>query len=81
MIYYVYALYSQSFDTLYVGYTSDLEARFKSHNQLATKGWTVRYRPWVIIHTEEFTTKAEALKRERQLKSAKGRVFLRAKIT
>nr|WP_245845660.1 hypothetical protein [Mucilaginibacter xinganensis] len=31
--------------------------RFLSHNELATKGRTVKYRPWVIAHTEEFQTK------------------------
>jgi len=34
----VYALYSESSDKIYIGYTSDLEARMLSHNELATKG-------------------------------------------
>jgi len=38
---------------------------------LGTKGWTVKFRPWRIIHTEEFDTKAEAMQREKQLKSSR----------
>jgi len=52
-----------------------LPNRFLSHNELATKGHTIKYRPWVIVYTEEFETKTEALKRENKLKTAKGRTF------
>ena len=72
----VYVLYSQKFDKIYIGYTSDLANRFLSHNELATKGHTVKYRPWVIAHSEEFKTKAEARKRETQLKTGRGREFV-----
>ena len=73
----VYILYSESFDKIYVGYTSNLEERLKSHNELSTKGWTIKFRPWRIIHTEIFETKAAAMKREQELKSARGRVWIR----
>jgi putative endonuclease len=72
----VYVLYSETHKKIYIGMTSNLEERFKSHNELAKKGWTIRYRPWEIIHTENFETKREALDRELQLKSAKGRAFI-----
>ena len=72
----VYVLYSREFEKIYIGFTSDIELRFKSHNELATKGWTIRYRPWIILYTEEFITKAEAMKREKQLKSGSGREFI-----
>ncbi|HEX5169756.1 MAG TPA: GIY-YIG nuclease family protein [Cyclobacteriaceae bacterium] len=72
----VYVLYSEKFNKIYVGCTSDLNGRFRSHNELSTKGYTVRFRPWKVIHTEHFTTKKEALVRERQLKSAAGRKFI-----
>ena len=79
-MYTVYALYSPSFDKIYIGITSDLDDRFKSHNDLATKGFTVKFRPWIILYTEEYPTKSEALKREKQLKSSRGRQFIRSKI-
>jgi len=72
-MFYVYALYSPTHDRIYIGFTSNLEQRFKSHNELATKGWTVKFRPWVIVHTERFETKTEAMQREKELKSSKGR--------
>ena len=74
----VYALYSPNFDKIYVGFTSNLELRILSHNVLANKGWTIKFRPWIIIHTETFETKKEAMVREKQLKSAKGRIFIRS---
>ncbi len=72
-----YALYSAAFDKLYIGFTNDLISRFYSHNSLAKSGYTLRYRPWKVIHVEFFETKAEAMKREKELKSSRGRKFLR----
>ncbi|WDF56385.1 GIY-YIG nuclease family protein [Mucilaginibacter sp. KACC 22063] len=73
----VYVLHSPAYDKIYVGYTSDLNNRMLSHNELATKGYTIKYRPWNLIYIEEFSTKTEALIREKQLKSSKGRAFIR----
>jgi len=72
----VYALYSPSHQKIYIGFTSDLEQRLLSHNSLGKKGWTIKYRPWKLAYTEEFETKKEAMRREKQLKSAKGREFI-----
>ena len=80
MPFYVYVLHSPSFNEIYIGYTSDLEARLKSHNELATKGWTIKFRPWNLVHTETYHTKADAMKREKQLKSAQGRNFIKNEI-
>jgi putative endonuclease len=74
----VYVLYSQQFNKHYVGFTSDLQSRLLSHNSLATKGFTVLYRPWTLIHTEVFETKSEAMKREKWLKSGVGRAFIKS---
>jgi putative endonuclease len=80
MLFYVYVLHSVSHDNIYIGFTSDLEARIKSHNELATKGWTIKFRPWNLIHAETFQTKSEAMRRERELKSSRGRNFIRENI-
>ncbi len=77
MNYTVYCLYSTKYDKIYVGYTSDLISRFHSHNSLATKGYTIRYRPWVVAYTEELESKSLAMKREKELKSSRGRAYLR----
>ncbi|MBL7701333.1 MAG: GIY-YIG nuclease family protein [Ferruginibacter sp.] len=72
----VYVLYSKGYDKIYVGFTSDLEQRFLSHNELGKKGWTIKFRPWQIIHTESFELKSDAMKREKELKTATGRNFI-----
>ena len=75
--YYTYAIYSETFDKIYIGYSSDVEKRVQSHNSKINHGWTSKYQPWKLVYTEEFTTKIEAMTREKQLKSANGREFIR----
>ena len=77
MLYTVYVLHSKIYDKIYIGYTSDLIKRFYSHNIFGTKGYTMKYRPWEVIYTEVFSLKANALKREKELKSSCGRQFIR----
>jgi putative endonuclease len=72
----VYVLYSPSANKFYVGYTSNLESRLLSHNQLGIKDWTKRYRPWELMYTERYQTKSSALKREKELKTGVGREFI-----
>ena len=76
----VYVLFSERYRKIYIGYTSNLEQRFLSHNELSKKGHTKRYRPWIIAFTEEYQDKSEALLREKFLKSGKGREYVWAKI-
>ncbi|WP_341903909.1 GIY-YIG nuclease family protein [Fluviicola taffensis] len=75
-----YVLYSATYNKIYVGYTSDLIDRFHSHNQFASKGYTVKFRPWEVIYVEFFDSKEEAMKREKELKSSRGRDFIKNKI-
>ncbi len=79
-MYTVYVLYSKQYDKIYIGYTSNLEGRLRSHNELATKGWTIKYRPWELVYKEEFSDKSSAMRREQQLKTHKGRDFVRSLI-
>ncbi len=76
----VYILFSKKHDKIYVGYTSDLERRIISHNHEKNKGWTKNYQPWEIVYTEEFDTKGDALQRDKELKSSRGRAFIRNQI-
>jgi len=75
-MFYTYAIFSEKFNKIYIGYTSNIEQRLIDHNERSTKGFTVKFRPWRLIHLEEFETKKMALNREKQLKSAKGRQFI-----
>jgi putative endonuclease len=72
----VYILYSESFNKNYTGFTSNLIERFKSHNHLGTKGYTLKFRPWMVIYVEFFSSKSEAMKREKYLKTGIGREFI-----
>ncbi|HOM63394.1 MAG TPA: GIY-YIG nuclease family protein, partial [Dysgonamonadaceae bacterium] len=76
-MYTVYVLKSIHFDKIYIGFTSDLNARLIAHNHPANKGWTHKFQPWEIKYTETFANKSEAMKREKQLKSARGREFIK----
>jgi putative endonuclease len=76
-MYYTYVLYSPGSNKIYVGQTSDLNHRMETHNSIENKGWTNRYSPWELLYREEFHTRSEAMIREKQLKSAKGRMFIR----
>ncbi len=73
----VYALYSKAFNKIYIGFSSDVEKRLASHNDERNTGWTSKYQPWKLVYTEACQTKTEALARERQLKSSRGRDFIR----
>ncbi len=75
-MYKVYVLYSGKYNKIYIGYTGNLEERLLSHNELGKKGWTIKFRPWLLVHKEEFKTKTEALQREKELKTASGRRFI-----
>ena len=76
----VYVLYSEQHNKIYVGFTSNLEQRFISHNELGKKGWTIKFRHWIIVHQESFDSKSDAMKREKELKTAAGRSFIWSKI-
>ena len=71
-MYFVYVLRSINFERHYVGLSSDVLERLKSHNGGNVVS-TRPFRPWKIIHIEEFKTRAEAREREKYLKSAAGR--------
>jgi putative endonuclease len=71
-MYYVYVLRSEASRRLYKGVTDDVTRRLHEHNDglsASTKHW----RPWRLVHVEEFATRAEALRRERFLKTGRGR--------
>jgi putative endonuclease len=79
MLFTVYILYSTSFGKIYIGYTSHLLLRFKSHQELG-KGWTSKYRPWLVIYCEYYADQKKAMQREKELKSGQGRKWIRDKI-
>lgn len=55
-------------DTLYCGYTDDVEKRFKAHLEGKGAKYTRANKPLKIVYTKEFETKSEAMKEENRLK-------------
>ena len=74
-MYYVYVLKSESHNTRYIGSTADVDTRLKEHNSGKCK-YTASRVPWKLIYQEKFATRAEAMQREKSLKSGKGREYL-----
>ncbi|MEL7252510.1 MAG: GIY-YIG nuclease family protein [Bacteroidota bacterium] len=79
-MYTVYILYAKDYNKIYIGYTSNIEQRLLSHNKLSKKGWTIKFRPWTLVHQETFESKKEAMAREKAFKGAQGRLWIRAEI-
>ncbi len=71
----VYVLASEVADRTYVGQTENVAERVRKHNKGLVRS-TKAYRPWQLIHAEQYQTRAEAMQRERWLKSRAGRRFL-----
>ncbi|MBQ3285017.1 MAG: GIY-YIG nuclease family protein [Ruminococcus sp.] len=55
-------------DTLYCGWTNDLEKRLAAHNAGTAAKYTRTRRPVELVYYEEFETKQEAMSREYHIK-------------
>jgi len=81
-MFYVYVLRNVEKKKQYIGQTNDLEKRLKRHNQLlptkSTSYITRNSGVWKTIYVEEYKTRIEALRRGKQLKSARGREFIKS---
>ena len=65
--YYTYIILTEK-DTLYCGYTDDVEKRYQAH--LTGKGakYTKAFKPKELVFVKEFSTKSEAQKEEYRIK-------------
>ena len=55
-------------NTLYCGYSNDVEKRVSNHNRGCGAKYTKTRLPVRLVYTECFDTKSEAMKREYQIK-------------
>lgn len=55
-------------DTLYCGWTNELDKRLKAHNEGRGAKYTRGRRPLLLAYYEAFETKEEAMKREAAIK-------------
>ena len=72
----VYVLRSETDGGLYVGLTGNLDRRLKQHNRGHERSTKSR-RPFVLLLSEHFESRAEARAREQYYKSGSGREILK----
>jgi putative endonuclease len=80
-MFWAYAIYNKGRNKIYIGQTENLHQRLRRHNGLLKnkrKSFTSKNSGlWEIVHTESFLTRSEAMHREKELKSYKGREFIK----
>lgn len=73
--YYVYVLHNPQKNFIYIGYSEDPKKRYHEHYLGKVKS-TKSYKPLKLIFYEAYLTKSDAKRREKYLKSNKGRTTL-----
>ena len=76
--YWVYVLRLDN-DKNYTGCTNNLERRLAEHREKRSP-YTSKYQIEKVLYSEGYATKSEAMKREKFLKSGKGRAWLKDKL-
>ena len=76
---FVYALYNEKHGKIYIGQCSNLKTRLNLHeDKTFPKSYTARFDgSWILIYKEEVQDRKTALLREKQLKSYRGREFIK----
>jgi putative endonuclease len=78
-VFYVYILRSERDSGFYIGFSTNLRARLRQHQdgeRFATKSRG----PWKLVYYEAYTEREDAEGREKFLKSGAGRRFLRTQL-
>ncbi|MFA6160442.1 MAG: GIY-YIG nuclease family protein [Parcubacteria group bacterium] len=79
----VYVIKNQN-GKIYIGQTADLKVRLERHNRLLknkkTSFTSKNKGVWELVYKENFNSREEAIKREKELKSFRGREFIRKSI-
>jgi putative endonuclease len=75
MSFYIYIIYSPATDRYYVGESDNLEKRITSHNSGVSR-YTSIAKDWKVVYTEEYTTRAQSISREREIKRKKSRKYI-----
>ncbi len=78
-MFYVYILFSEKDKKLYTGYSPDLKARVKKHNDGYVKATKYR-RPLKLIYYEAYKEEGDAKRREIYLKGGKGKSELKIQL-
>ncbi|MCW3980264.1 MAG: GIY-YIG nuclease family protein [Candidatus Bathyarchaeota archaeon] len=68
LAYYVYMILCEN-GSYYTGYTKNIELRFNQHKKGLGARYTRINRPKKVVHVEKFSTRVDAVRREREIKS------------
>jgi len=79
MFYYLYVLQSIEDKKFYVGYTNNITKRLAEHNSGKVKS-TKNRKPMKLVYWEGCLSQKDALKREKYLKTAWGKRYLKNRI-
>ena len=77
--YYVYVLRSLADGQFYTGYTQDLRQRVQQHEAGAVRS-TAKRLPVELIYYEACRTQSDATRREKYLKSAWGKRYIKSRL-
>ncbi|WP_347050157.1 GIY-YIG nuclease family protein [Flavobacterium olei] len=66
-MFYVYIIYSKTFDVYYKGFSENISQRLLYHNDNNSR-YTSNKGPWELVYSKAFETKKEALIEELRLK-------------
>jgi len=66
--FYVYILLTEK-NTLYCGYTDDVEKRYEKHRNGTACKYTRDFKPLKLVYSKEFDTKSDAIKEEIRIKA------------
>ncbi len=75
MKYFLYILFSKNLDRYYIGVTKEISIRLQEH-LWNHSGFTSKAKHWILVYQESFPSKADALKREKQIKNWKSRILI-----
>jgi putative endonuclease len=75
MPFFVYIIYSASLDQYYIGQSEKLQDRVFRHQNSGSKS-TKKANDWKFVYSENFQTRAEAVRREMEIKKKKNRKYI-----
>jgi putative endonuclease len=73
--FFVYIIESKKDFSFYIGQTNDLDSRLSEHNDGLSK-YTSSKIPWRLVYFEMYSTRSEAIKREKEIKLKKSKKYL-----
>jgi len=75
MPFYVYIIQSEIDGSYYIGSTQDIDERLERHKHGRSK-YTKTNRPWKLVYSEEHPNRSVAVKREKEIKNRKKKIYI-----